>query len=757
MKRRITWGVIGRYNCFSQVRLSCKVFRFDRNELDLGRYELRRAGRRIPLSRIPMEFLILLLEEHGNLVPREKIAEILWTEPETVDVTQGINAAVKRIRAVLNDDATKPRFIETVIGKGYRFIGDVQELDGATDSTSIAGELGIEPLNATVPNTPRAHSFWFGWMIFVIVAAVSAAAAWYWKSPRFAGSEPDFRQVTTLVPENRATAAAISSGGRLIVYANVDGVFIRTKNGDTTALRAPRNFVVDHLAWFSGGTELLASGFSSVSNIPEIWAIYVTGAPPRLLRSQARDGSPAPDGTQIVFTNQNRSEIWKMGASGEDAVRLAGPAQDTFPLVFWAAGGQRIAFQRRHYAPERRLPALSGTTAQFDIYYDRSYESIDAESGKLLAKMPDIWMDSAAALPDGRLLFLRWNPPGSGSEQLWEVRTNPSTGGFLDAPREIAEPVEENERLKITGMSATADGKQVLVLRESNQNAVFTGDFNFAIGKPSIRHMCRLTLDDRTNYPHAWTRDSRAVIFESDRNGNYDLFKQNIDKRVPESIVETPFTEVLPQLSPDGRWVLYDSRAPDAKQMERKLMRVPIDGGIPEEVPIGGWLDEFRCALEIGKRCVLRNTIQDESYIYYDLDPYRGKGRELARTSWVPEYVADWDISPDGTQIAIPNHDARNARIRVITLRQDSRASSEREVVLPGRNNLSGLNWAADGKGWFVSVETTVGNQLLYVWMDGRSQLLGDIQGWAVPSLDGRRLAFLNRIIATNAWLIERH
>jgi hypothetical protein len=70
--------------------------------------------------------------------------------------------------------------------------------------------------------------------------------------------------------------------------------------------------------------------------------------------------------------------------------------------------------------------------------------------------------------------------------------------------------------------------------------------------------------------------------------------------------------------------------------------------------------------------------------------------------------------------------------------------------------NLNGLVWAADGRGWFVSVNTTVGNRMLYVYLDGRYRSLGDIIGWVVPSPDGRHVAFMNRIVATNAWVIER-
>jgi Tol biopolymer transport system component len=271
-----------------------------------------------------------------------------------------------------------------------------------------------------------------------------------------------------------------------------------------------------------------------------------------------------------------------------------------------------------------------------------------------------------------------------------------------------------------------------------------------------------LTLDERTNYPHAWTADSRALIFESDRNGNFDLFKQDIARRTPEILVATPLTEILPQLTPDGRLVLYAARPLESqrpwfyKPGTYKLMRVPVTGGTPAEVPIGGMLDEFRCALGSGKRCVLRASLPGGYRAYYDLDAINGKGRELARTKSSPELLGDWDISPDGTQVAIPNHDPREARIRIVALEPGANGLRGREVVLPGIANLRGLVWAADGSGWFVSVDTTVGNRMLYVYLDGRYRSLGDIQGWAVPSPDGKRVAFLDRTTTTNAWLIDR-
>ena len=424
-----------------------------------------------------------------------------------------------------------------------------------------------------------------------------------------------------------------------------------------------------------------------------------------------------------------------------------------FSIPFWSRDGLRPGFQRRHYASDRPPIILTGTRDQFDVNYQRSYETVNVASRHIVSRIPNLWVNSAAYLADGRVLFLRWYPPGARSTQVWDADTDPFTGAFRGSPRLVANPVTGNDQSFIHGMSVTADGSEILVMKSSRQSAVFVGDFSSSI--PRITNARRLILDESTNFPHAWTQDSSAVIFESDRNGNFDLFKQEVKKRTPESITATQLTEIWPQTASDGRWILYSARVESAEQTERKLMRIPMSGGTAEEVPIGGWLDEFRCAIGAHQPCVLRTGVRNEYYAFYRLDPIRGKGRELARTKWTPQYVGDWDVSPDCTRVAIPNHETRSARIRVITFGGDSASSIEREVQIEGRSHISGLAWAANGNGWFVSIDTPLGNQMLFVWPDGRSQSLGNIEGWAVLSPDGRRIAFLNRIIATNAWLIK--
>ena len=104
------------------------LFRFGDFELDAAAYELRRKGRRLRLARQPMDLLLLMVEHPRALVSHEEIAKRLWQPGVFIDMDAGIHTAVLRIRQALRDSADAPRFVETVPGKGYRFVAAVTRL-----------------------------------------------------------------------------------------------------------------------------------------------------------------------------------------------------------------------------------------------------------------------------------------------------------------------------------------------------------------------------------------------------------------------------------------------------------------------------------------------------------------------------------------------------------------------------------------------------------------------------------------------------
>ena len=102
------------------------TYRFGEIEVDAAAYEVRRGGRRLTLARQPMDLLLLLLERRQELVSREEIAKRLWRPEVFTDVDAGIRTAILRIRQALGDSRESPRFVETVPGKGYRFVAPVE-------------------------------------------------------------------------------------------------------------------------------------------------------------------------------------------------------------------------------------------------------------------------------------------------------------------------------------------------------------------------------------------------------------------------------------------------------------------------------------------------------------------------------------------------------------------------------------------------------------------------------------------------------
>ena len=111
-------------------------------ELDPRAYELRRSGRRLKLERIPMELLLLLVERRGELVTREEIIERIWGKDVFLDTDSGINAAIRKIRQVLKDDPEKPLFVQTITGKGYRFVAPMVEIETPVDDQGASTVKG---------------------------------------------------------------------------------------------------------------------------------------------------------------------------------------------------------------------------------------------------------------------------------------------------------------------------------------------------------------------------------------------------------------------------------------------------------------------------------------------------------------------------------------------------------------------------------------------------------------------------------------
>lgn len=125
---------------------TARAIRFGVYEVDLDAGELRKRGVKVSLQGQPFQVLALLIARPGQLLTRETLQKQLWPDDALVDFDLGLNTAVKKIRAALQDSAENPRFIETLPKRGYRFIAPIQEIDRSADSVLPSGNRETEIL-----------------------------------------------------------------------------------------------------------------------------------------------------------------------------------------------------------------------------------------------------------------------------------------------------------------------------------------------------------------------------------------------------------------------------------------------------------------------------------------------------------------------------------------------------------------------------------------------------------------------------------
>lgn len=173
--------------CGPSAKLACvastpargksKVARFGAFELDLDARELRKDGRRLRVQEQPFALLVVLLDQPGALVSREDLRARLWPADTFVDFDHSLNTAVNKLREALGDQASSPRFIETVARRGYRFVADVRWDAGASAET-IALDVAQQPSDLPRPHRGTTRGMFALIQMMYLIFYVEAAIHW---------------------------------------------------------------------------------------------------------------------------------------------------------------------------------------------------------------------------------------------------------------------------------------------------------------------------------------------------------------------------------------------------------------------------------------------------------------------------------------------------------------------------------------------------------------------------------------------------
>jgi Tol biopolymer transport system component len=465
--------------------------------------------------------------------------------------------------------------------------------------------------------------------------------------------------------------------------------------------------------------------------------ISILGNSPRKIRDDAGRAAVSPDGTRIAFiAGRREAELWLMGADGQDAHRLkAGAESERFLQLQWSPRGGRITLLKveSESIPEKAV-----------------IETVDPENGTSQEILTDPKLRSFCWLPDKRLVYSREEPaPNSSDTNLWFIPVDESTGKPSGEPGRMTSWVG----FSFSDLSVTGDGKRLVFVKAGAQSDVYVGTL---LNPRQLVKIERLTQDERNDWPGAWLPDGSSLLFASDRNGSWDLFKQGKGKSVAEDFLVGPEEQSEPRLAPDHTSVLYWSYKRDESGVPRqlRLMRVSLTGGPPQLVLDAGWGAQQRCAASVSAGCIVGEPSQDRSQIIFSgFDPGRGAKHELLRVPIEPSSTPVWDLSPDGARLAMVAGEHKNT-IRIVELH--SRTS--RDVNLDPAVSMSGLVWAADGDGWFATGLAERRGVLMHVQTSGKIHELWSSQSMlAAPVLspDGKTLAFAVSTHGSNAWMLE--
>jgi hypothetical protein len=313
-----------------------------------------------------------------------------------------------------------------------------------------------------------------------------------------------------------------------------------------------------------------------------------------------------------------------------------------------------------------------------------------------------------------------------------------------------------NDLGAVFSVSASDDSTRVVYLKGVPQPDVYIAQLE---GRSGISEPQRLTLDDRQDLPFDWTPDGKEVIFISDRTGTFNVYKQAVDRTVPDVLVGGSEPIVLPRLSPDGTqllYVMYPSWG-EKPAAAVPLMRVPLAGGTPRQVLTASWISNQQCARAPATLC-LYSVVEDGELTFFTFDPFQGKGSQAFQIKDNLPQLYNWTLSPDGTTLAIAKGKwcDEEPRIHLVSLT----SGAERWLTIHGWPGLAAMDWAADSKSLWTTSVGEEQNVLLNVDLQGHAHPLWRPKkmsvGWAIPSRDGRSLALHVSSSSANVWMVEQ-
>lgn len=651
-------------------------------ELDVASGELRKSGTLVKLQPQPFRVLLLLAERAGTLVTREEIQQCLWSESTFVDFEHGINFSINQIRGALADNAEKPRYIETLPRRGYRFIAAVRAASNGQKPAEIAAIIP-EPAAAAMETAPPApiqfkskSSSRLRWLAITASATFCVIAATLLYQYEYG------RPIRTGLIEQFTHSGRVdgfqpfTSDGSRVFFLEREGdhwnnMQIAAAGGESSPFPLPfRNTIVFDLS--PDQSELLIAPFTSRSGHLPLWVLpFVGGAPRRLGDLSANHASFSPDGRKLVLSEDDG--IYLADRDGSNLQRIAA-TPGVSGRVAWSPDGKFL-----------RFTTWSGNG-------HRSIWEVDARGGKIRPVLPG-WKDSQGEwngrwTADGAYyIFTAVGDGERGRTDLWALRKAPwffpwlhpnpirlTSGpiGYSDPfpskdPRYIyagggleqfdwvdVDPSSRVTKSLLPGVSATE-----VLFSPDRESIVYVSGASLWRSKQNGSERYQLVenlVSSPVHFPR-WSPDSKKLLFEGTFDGSGPIFILPAQGGTRESIPAPGDQVSSPDWGPGGQRIVFSAldKEADHSSAQRALYFHDLGTGQSSRITGSEGLDDVRWSPD--GRFLAAVAEESSTLKLYDIRKNQwtdiARGKLIAMPVWAPDsrYVYAQDILEPGEPV----------------------------------------------------------------------------------------------------------
>jgi len=533
--------------------------------VDLAVGEIRKNGSRLRLQEKPLRVLVLLAERQGELVTREELRKRLWPEDTFVDFETGLNTAVSKLRDALSDSAEKPRYIETIPRRGYRFIASVEALPGSSlpiHAPTLETTPGLEDTEAGQPEIrqstlkparPVRTAILF--RAASVVAFLLLLFAFWWLSPLPEPRMWDTFPITANGKQDFLVRPA--TDGVRIFYVQRAGdhyelMQVSVNGGEPRKMDAPfRNSLIWDVS--PDGSQYLLTSFAHRGEPSPLWSWAATGARPvKLDNLISGNATWSPDGKLLALHNGHDLLLASADGSG---LRPIHSFQEEPDSPVWSPDSQSIRF------------TLNDTERDTHTIWQ-----IRPDGGDLCQILPD-WPNRS------RICCGTWTPDGryfifaelSERRRLWALREKgywwrrSSRGPFLleSQPNGAMSPL------------VGRDGQHIYFYALGTQESLERLD--------TASHQFTSVLPDVRAILPSFSRDGQWISYVRFSTGL--LWVSRLDGQEPRQISTPGLAVAFPRWSPDGLTLAFAGK----RQGEPpRIYTVDAQGGHLEALIPGG-------------------------------------------------------------------------------------------------------------------------------------------------------------------------